>query len=65
MKGVMNNKERNRLISIYVIYRNYLYALREREEYGDRYGDTIELIEMYENKLKKYGIKSLRKVNHK
>ena len=40
------------------LYRNYLFALQEREEYGDKYGDTDELINQYEEKLK---IKSLRK----
>lgn len=36
---------------ILIIYRNYLFALQEREEYGDKYGDTDELIKMYEEKL--------------
>jgi hypothetical protein len=40
------------------LYRNYLFALQTREEYGEQYGDTDELIEQYEEKLK---IKSLRK----
>ena len=40
------------------LYRNYLFALQEREEYGDKYGDTDELINQYEKNLK---IKSLRK----
>lgn len=35
------------------IYRNYLFALQEREEYGDKYGDTEELIEQYEKELGK------------
>jgi hypothetical protein len=34
------------------LYRNYLFALQEREEYGNRYGDTDELIETYEKTLK-------------
>ena len=33
------------------IYRNYLFALQEREEHGDKYGDTDELIKMYEEQL--------------
>lgn len=33
------------------MYRNYLYALRVREEYGNQYGDTDELIKMYEDAL--------------
>ena len=40
------------------LYRNYLFALQTREEYGEQYGDTDELINQYEEKLK---IKSLRK----
>lgn len=34
------------------LYKNYLFALREREEYGNKYGDTDEIIKMYEKKLK-------------
>ena len=33
------------------IYLNYLFALREREEYGDKYGDTDEIITYYESVL--------------
>ena len=33
------------------MYMNYLYALRERQEYGNQYGDTKEIINMYENDL--------------
>jgi len=33
------------------MYRNYLYALRERQEYGNQYGDTDEIIKMYEDIL--------------
>ena len=40
------------------LYRNYIFALQEREEYGTQYGDTDEIIKQYEEKLK---IKSLRK----
>ena len=40
--------------NIIEIYMNYLYALRIREEYGDLYGDTDEIIEYYESKLNKY-----------
>lgn len=38
------------------MYKNYLYALRERQEYGNQYGDTDEIIKMYEDDL---GIKKL------
>lgn len=37
-----------------ILYRLYLFAIQEREEYGDKYGDTDELIKMYEKKLKIY-----------
>ena len=33
------------------MYKNYLYALRVRQEYGNQYGDTDEIIKMYENDL--------------
>ena len=33
------------------IYRNYLATLEYNKEYGDKYGDTKELIEIYERKL--------------
>ena len=42
------------------LYRNYIFALQERQEYGDKYGDTDEIIKQYEEKLK---IKSLKKEN--
>jgi len=35
-----------------ILYRNYLFALQTREEFGDKYGDTDEIIDMYEEKLK-------------
>ena len=34
-------------------YRNYLFSLQTRAEYGDKYGDTDELIKIYEKKLAK------------
>lgn len=47
------------------LYQNYLYALREKQLYGDKYGDTDEIIKMYEdileikqNKNEIYKIKS-------
>lgn len=33
-------------------YRNYLYSLQYRKEFGSKYGDTIELIKMYKKELK-------------
>lgn len=38
------------------MYKNYLYALRVRQEYGNQYGDTDEIIKMYEDDL---GIKKI------
>ena len=40
------------------LYKNYIFALQTREEFGTQYGDTDEIIKQYEEKLK---IKSLRK----
>ena len=36
---------------ILVAYRNYLFSLQAREEFGDKYGDTEDLLKMYEKKL--------------
>ena len=33
------------------LYRNYLATLEYHQEYGNKYGDTKELIEIYEKKL--------------
>jgi len=33
------------------IFLNYLFALQEREEYGDKYEDTDEIIAYYESVL--------------
>ena len=33
------------------MYMNYLYSLRERQEHGEQYGDTKEIINMYEKDL--------------
>ena len=49
--------------NILEIYKNYLYALKTREEYGNKYGDTKELIKMYEETLEKEGIKIKKLVN--
>ncbi len=34
-------------------YRNYLSTLATRQEHGDKYGDTEEIVEMYEKQLGK------------
>ena len=49
------------LIDILMIYKNYLHALQYRKEFGDRYGDTEELIKTYEKKLEKYKVKIMEK----
>lgn len=43
---IMENK--NNLLTI---YRNYLFAIEERLLYGEKYGDTNEMMEIYEKKL--------------
>ena len=49
------------LLNIFIIYRNYLFAIQERNEFGDIYGDTEEIVQIYENELQKHGIKILKK----
>ena len=34
-------------------YRNYLSTLATRQEYGDKYGDTEEIVKIYEKQLGK------------
>jgi len=46
-------------MNIIEIYKNYLFALQIREEYGDKYGDTDEIIKHYEEILEKNNIKRL------
>lgn len=41
----------NKQLDLLELYKNYLYALDMREKYGDQYGDTDELIKMYEELL--------------
>lgn len=50
----MNNKK---LLNLFITYRNYLFAIQERNEFGDIYGDTEEIIQIYENELQEHGIK--------
>jgi len=57
----MNKKDKSGLTDLYITYRNYLYALQEREEFGDKYGDTKEIIEIYEKELEEHNIKKLTK----
>ena len=45
-------------LELLMLYRNYLFALQTREEFGDKYGDTDEIIKIYEKKL---GIKNDRR----
>ena len=44
----MNNDKKKELLTIYKLY---LYAVHEYQEHGDKYGDTDELINMYEKIL--------------
>lgn len=48
-------------LELLMLYRNYIFALQTREEFGDKYGDTDEIIKIYEKKL---GIKE-NKNEHK
>lgn len=41
---------------VMTLYKLYSFAVQEREEYGDKYGDTDELMQMYEEKLEENGI---------
>ena len=41
------------------LYKLYLFALKEREQYGDKYGDTDKIMEMYEKELKNKPINKL------
>ena len=50
-------------INLLTTYRNYLFAIQERKEYGDKYGDTDEIIQIYEKKLQEYGVKVIKKDN--
>jgi len=54
----MNNKK---ILNLFTTYRNYLFAIQERNEFGDIYGDTEEIVQIYENELQKHGIKILKK----
>ena len=52
---------------LFELYKLYLFALKTREEYGDLYGDTEEIIEMYEKQLEEAGViinkeRSIKKV---
>ena len=52
------------MMNIFELYLNYLFSLEERRKYGDKYGDTLELIEIYEEYLEEKGVlKRTRKKN--
>ncbi|MBR4230847.1 MAG: hypothetical protein IKR74_01655 [Bacilli bacterium] len=53
--------ENNQKYDLLVIYRNYLFALQTREEFGEIYGDTQEIIDYYEQILTKANILKLKK----
>jgi len=40
--------------NILELYMNYLHAIRMREEYGDIYGDTDNIIEYFADEINKY-----------
>ena len=35
------------------LYLNYMRALEIRQKYGDKYGDTDDMLKLYEKKLEK------------
>ena len=53
--------DKNENLEILTIYKNYLYSIEERKTYDDLYGDTDELMLLYEEELEKYNIKKLTK----
>ena len=44
------------------LYKNYLLSIQYQKEFGDKYGDTQELINIYEEELK---LKKLRNERRK
>ena len=50
---IYNSIMKKKFKDLYVIYRNYIYALQIREEFGEKYGDTSEIIKFYEENLPK------------
>ena len=55
----MENKKEGQ-IDILTIYSNYLHTLEYNNEYGDKYGDSLELIKFYEERLKIHSIKPIK-----
>ena len=47
--------------NILELFKNYLHSIEIKKEYGELYGDTDELINMYEKELEKNGIKLVKK----
>lgn len=43
------------------LYLNYLHALEVRRLYGTKYGDTDEIIKMYEEQLQQKSLKLIKK----
>ena len=56
----MDNNKNKFEVDVITLYINYLHALETYREFGDRYGDTIEIIEMYQEKLEERNIKTLK-----
>ena len=53
--------EKYQKYDLLVIYRNYIFALQTREEFGEIYGDTKEIIDYYEQILTKARVLRLEK----
>ena len=43
-------------LDLFTLYRNYLACIQAYEQFGDQYGDSINIIRRYEAMLKEYGI---------
>ena len=56
-------KNKNILDDLLTFYMNYLHALEIKKQFGDIYGDTDELINMYEKKLENINIIKIKKKN--
>ena len=46
-----------KLIDLLTLYINYLHLIEYHKKYGDKYGDTTKLIEIYEEELINNNIK--------
>lgn len=59
---MMTKQEKEDLL---VIFRNYLFALQVRNEYGDIYGDTEDIIDYYESILTEAHVLQLKRTKER